>query len=59
MSQVKETNQEFKSSKEMILTISRYGQIIGNYRSFDDVEIICKDMMVKGVPFVVSCNFIQ
>ena len=45
--------------KEMVLTITRYGQIIANYRNFDDVAIICRDMMVKGIPFVVSCNFIQ
>ena len=45
--------------KQMVCVITRYGQIVAVYQKLDDALIVIKDYVLKGVPFDLSCKFVQ
>lgn len=53
-----QTNQN-QVQKQLVVVVSRYGQIIAVYHSLDDALIICKDFLVKGQPFEITAKFVQ
>ena len=52
-------NQNLQPQKQLVVVVSRYGQIIAVYHSLDDALIICKDFLVKGQPFEITAKFVQ
>ena len=46
-------------SKQLVIVISRYGQVVGIYQKLDDALVIIQDYVVKGLTFDLSAKFVQ
>lgn len=45
--------------KQLVIVLSRFGQIVGVYSKYDDAEIVIKDTINKGQTIDVSIKYVQ
>lgn len=45
--------------KQLVIVLSRFGQIVGVYSRYDDAEIIIKDTINKGQTLDFSIKYVQ
>lgn len=45
--------------KQLVIILSRFGQIVGVYATYDDAEIVIKDTINKGQILDVSIKYVQ
>ena len=52
-------NSNSVQNKQLVIALTRYGQLVGIYNKFDDVLVIVQDYISKGLTFDLSAKYVQ